>query len=220
MTDKCREKYAYQDEITTQSKSLQLIDKELSRLYTVSLSSDQKFVFSTMPRDRIVHWQLPAEFLGDKVRSYGYNLSYQLEIYPTENEDLVIMNPDVEISSRTTTIVYVTGDTKADRVFNVPLKEDVWEKVDTANRQLSKINKLEFLNVLSDIQEISIRAVYHEKQQTTTISNIKLTTINDEDPTGRKSKIQTSIEECLCPIGHQGRFWIRFFENHFLYQYY
>lgn len=205
VTDKCRENYAQLDEITMKGESLQLKDKEINRFYTVGLAGSQKYTFSNIPKEKIVYWQLPAEFLGDKVQSYGYNLSYQLEIDPIENEETtIIMNPDVEISSRTSTIVYMSGDTKGDRVFNVPLKEDVWERVDNRNKQMSKVNKLEFLNVLSDIQEISIRAVYHDKQRTTSISNIRLVTVGDEDRDDRQ-KIQTSIEQCLCPIGYQGK---------------
>lgn len=207
VTDKCRENYGFIDEIELKSNTLQLKDKEINRFYTVkSIDDHRKFTFSNLPKGRSLHWQLPAEFLGDQVRSYGYNLSYQLEIDPIENnETTIIMNPDVEMSSRNLTIVHMTGETTGGRSFSVPMKEDYWERVDNLNRQIYKINKLEFLRVLSDLQEISIRAIYHENQQLTSISNVKLITTNDDDSNRKnQQRVQTNIEQCICPIGYEG----------------
>ena len=206
VTDKCRENYGYLDEISIKSASIELKDKEFDRLFTVNASSDQKFTFVNLPRDRLAYWRLPAEFLGNKIKSYGYSLIYQLDITPVEVEGkILIMDPDVEIKSKSTTIVYMTGDTKlaADKQFSVPLREGKWEKLDTLNRQMSKLSKLEFLSILSDIQEISIRAVYHDRQQTASISNIKLiTVVSQPTATSSQEKVLTNIEQCHCPIGY------------------
>lgn len=206
VTNKCREGFGYLDEITIKNDSLQLKDKESNRPFLASKSGDQKFTFSNLPKDRTsIFWQLPAEFLGNKIKSYGYNLTYKADITPIETEDSVVaIEPDVQIKSKTTTIIYMSGETKTDRVFNVLLKENLWERQDKVNKQFDKLSKLEFLNVLSDIQGILIRAVYHDKQQTTSISNIKLTTVTDKPSSVAQKKVQTNIEQCFCPMGYTG----------------
>ena len=206
VTNKCKENYAYLNEIVTRSDSIVLKDQETGRQFTVN-SSGSRFTFPSLPKDRTsIFWLLPDEFLGNKIKSYGYNLTYQSDIAPIDIDGSIqTSEPDVQIRSKTATIIYMSGETRADRMFNVPqslrLRENVWERVDNVHRQVQKLSKLEFINILSDIQEIAIRAVYHDKQQSTSISNVRLTTVSDEPTHISRRKVQTNIERCLCPIG-------------------
>lgn len=208
VTNKCKENYAYLNEIVTRSDSILLKDQETGRQFAVN-SSGNRFTFASLPRDRTsIFWLLPGEFLGNKIKSYGYNLTYQSDIAPIDIEGSIqTTEPDVQIRSRTATIIYMSGETRADRMFNIPynipLRETLWERVDNVHRQVNKLNKLEFLNILSDIQEIAIRAIYHDKQQSTSISNIRLSTVSDEPTHISRRKVRTNIERCLCPIGRK-----------------
>lgn len=144
--------------------------------------------------------------VGNRIKSYGYNLTYQSDIAPIDIQGSIqTSEPDVQIRSRTTSMIFMSGETRADRMFNVPynipLRENLWERVDNEHRQVTKLSKLEFLNVLSDIQEIAIRAIYHDKQQSTSISNVRLSTVSDEPTHISRRKVQTNIERCQCPIG-------------------
>ena len=206
VTNRCKENYAYLIEIVTRNDSILLRDQETGRQFTVN-NSGSRFIFPSLPKDRTsIFWLLPDEFLGNKIKSYGYNLTYQSDISPIDIDGSIqTTEPDVQIRSRTATIIYMSGETRADRMFNrpynIPLRENLWERVDDVHRQVAKLSKLEFLGVLSDIQEIRIRAIYHDKQQSTSISDVRLATVSDEPTHISRRKVRTNIERCLCPIG-------------------
>ena len=93
---------------------MQLKDKEFNRVFTTNDviydPSDQRYTFARFDivRDRTLYWELPLEFLGNKIKSYGYNLTYQIDIKPNDLEDLVwIQDADVEMKNKKITIVYL-----------------------------------------------------------------------------------------------------------------
>lgn len=212
VTEKCRENFGYLSEVKTTGNNIQLKDRNSNRVFTLNeirySHSEQKYTFDRfdLVRDRTLFWELPIEFLNNKIRSYGYNLSYQIDIESNEPEDTMMLeDSDVEIISKKMRIIYTAGSSNSSRhrQMNVPLKEQYWEKIDIRAKKVQPITKLEFLEVLNNIEDILVRAVYHEKQQSASISKIQLTTVNDQQSNRNEEKTQTNIEQCICPIGYE-----------------
>ena len=86
--------------------------------------------------------------------------------------------------------------------YQIELKEGSWQSIDTNRQKASALaTREDFLRVLSNIEDFSIRATFHPYMQQTIISDIRLDTAVPQN-TGLSLALE--VEQCVCPPGYVG----------------
>ncbi|XP_064610527.1 LOW QUALITY PROTEIN: basement membrane-specific heparan sulfate proteoglycan core protein-like [Liolophura sinensis] len=154
------------------------------------------------------YWNLPVQYLGNKLSSYGGDLKYNI-YYEKIGEDQPTGDPDAIISGNGITLFYraFQGPTAGvQENVVIPLVESAWARADGRRRgdiepDAEIASRGDLMMVLENVTEILIRATYDVAQTESRIGNILLTTAVTRD-TGRGRAI--SVEECTCPTGYTG----------------
>ncbi|KPP76122.1 basement membrane-specific heparan sulfate proteoglycan core protein-like, partial [Scleropages formosus] len=155
--------------------------------------------FSLHPED-VLFWQLPAQFKGDKVGSYGGRLKYTISYVagqrgtPTEDVDVQIIGNDITLVARQT---WNRGHgTRESHQFEIVFREEHWRRPDgmAATRE-------HLLMALADLDDILIRASYYTEMRSASISKVSME-VAVPNYTGLRQALE--VEECQCPPGYQG----------------
>ncbi|CAB1330005.1 unnamed protein product [Coregonus sp. 'balchen'] len=124
--------------------------------------------FSLHPDDTL-YWQLPDQFKGDKVSSYGGKLKYTIS-YVAGPRGTAIEDADVQIIGNDITLVarqpWQRGQgTRESRQFEVVFREENWRRPDgmPATRE-------HLMMVLADLDDILVRASYYTEMRSSSIS--------------------------------------------------
>ncbi|XP_076805272.1 laminin subunit alpha-1-like isoform X3 [Clavelina lepadiformis] len=153
-------------------------------------------------------WSAPADYLGDRLTSYGGNLRYVVsydllqgaQVYPMQDTDVILegngktllykprgmlLEPQVELE------VSVKLESNHDHA------DDGW--VDSTTRQ--PINKGDLMTVLRDVKRLMIRAVYSRNNEA--IYRIRDVYLDTAGTSGDGLSAE-SVELCKCPPGYFG----------------
>ncbi|XP_070207543.1 basement membrane-specific heparan sulfate proteoglycan core protein-like isoform X4 [Littorina saxatilis] len=153
------------------------------------------------------YWSLPAQYLGNRLTSYGGDLSYTV-LYDVDNFDLPTSDPDVIIEGNDISVFYRRRDSVPARqrtMVRVPLVEDDWEKSEGPIRGDLPVSGLatrqDLMTVLQNVTRILVRATYDQRQSSIRIGNILLSTAVTQN-TGLGRAVY--VEDCSCPTGYTG----------------
>ncbi|KAJ9584666.1 hypothetical protein L9F63_020991, partial [Diploptera punctata] len=150
----------------------------------------------------VYYWQLPPQFDGDKVTSYGGHLNYTVRYVPTPGGQSSRNNaPDVElISENDIRLLYFGRDHQIEpnrpQSISVPMVETVWQRHDG---QIP--NREHFLMALADVETILIKATYTTNTREAALIQVSLDVAEDRN-TGQARALE--VEQCQCPIGYRG----------------
>ncbi|XP_035236655.1 basement membrane-specific heparan sulfate proteoglycan core protein-like isoform X3 [Anguilla anguilla] len=155
--------------------------------------------FSLHPED-VLFWQLPPQFRGDKVGSYGGTLKYTVAYVagqrgtPIEDADVQLIGNDITLVSRQTW--HRSQGTRESRQFEVVFKEKNWRRPDgmPATRE-------HLMMVLADLDDVLIRASYYTDMLSASISDIRME-VAVPNYSGLAQALE--VEQCRCPPGYQG----------------
>ncbi|XP_021927336.1 basement membrane-specific heparan sulfate proteoglycan core protein isoform X6 [Zootermopsis nevadensis] len=153
-------------------------------------------------RAQTLFWSLPPAFTGNRITSYGGNLTVT-QLYRTL--------PGASYSSDTDIIIYGSGIsiywTNIDQIipdravaFSVPLVENFWRRLDQVAGQ-KVASRADLLTVLSDVEAILVRASHSSQTRSTYISDVSLDTAV---PQYTEQGLVTEVENCHCPPGYRG----------------
>ncbi|KAJ8260293.1 hypothetical protein GJAV_G00179310 [Gymnothorax javanicus] len=175
----------------------------ISTGFTVEVASDgTQLSFSHFRdlRQDSYYWHLPEAYRGDKVGSYGGRLKYTLS-YVTSSQGTTTDDADVQITGNDIILVARqpwprTRDVRQSREFDTIFKEEYWRRPDgmPATRE-------HLMMVLSDLDEILIRASYHTDMLSASISDVRMEVAGLSYNGGAPA---LEVEQCLCPAGYQG----------------
>ncbi|XP_053349425.1 laminin subunit alpha-3 isoform X3 [Clarias gariepinus] len=148
-----------------------------------------------------LHWVLPQSYLGDRVSSYGGNLTYQIKSFGLPNEGMRLLDkhPDVILKGEKMTMVYQDPQSPfPDRVYQgrVQLVEGNFRHSGT-NRPVSRA---ELMRVLARLEAIWIRALYFRHTQRLSVGEVGLevaSRVGTGAPAG-------TVEVCSCPPEYTG----------------
>ncbi|KAM9751596.1 basement membrane-specific heparan sulfate proteoglycan core protein isoform 3-T3 [Menidia menidia] len=152
-------------------------------------------------QDDVLYWQLPEQFTGDKVGSYGGKLKYTIS-YVADPRGRYLDDVDVQIIGNDITLVtslpwprtlYSSRETKR---FEVVFREENWSRPDgmPATRE-------HLLMVLADLDDVLIRASYSTEMRSSSISDISMEVAV---PTFSGLAQALEVEQCRCPPQYQG----------------
>lgn len=153
---------------------------------------------NNLPSDSY-YWELPSQFTGNKVVSYGGELNYTVSYTPlssgapTSESDVILVGNDI-------TLVASAGDDVRPRQRTgrtVIFREQYWRRTDgrPATRE-------HLLMALADLEHLLIRASYYTSMSESTISHIVMETASAQDFEG--GDMAYEVEQCSCPDGYEG----------------
>ncbi|XP_067449245.1 basement membrane-specific heparan sulfate proteoglycan core protein [Thunnus thynnus] len=152
-------------------------------------------------QDDLLYWQLPAQFTGDKVGSYGGKLKYTIS-YVAGPGGTLIHDADIQIIGNDITLVAGQSWNRNDlegrqtRPFVFVFREENWRRPDgmPATRE-------HLMMVLADLDDILIRASYSSETRSSSIYDISME-VAVPNYSGLPQALE--VEQCRCPPGYQG----------------
>ncbi|XP_077403626.1 basement membrane-specific heparan sulfate proteoglycan core protein isoform X2 [Vanacampus margaritifer] len=155
----------------------------------------------SLHQDDLLYWQLPTQFTGDKVGSYGGKLKYTISYVAgprgtlLEDADVQIIGNDITLVARQPWQRRQPGSRETQQ-FEVVFTEDHWRRPDgmPATRE-------HLLMVLADLDDILIRASYYTEMRSSSISDISME-VSVPNYSGLAQALE--VEQCRCPPGYQG----------------
>ncbi|CAF1272511.1 unnamed protein product [Adineta steineri] len=157
-----------------------------------------------------IYWSAPRHYLGNKILSYGGNLTFKLSYTSTTNNYNQILNkhPLVILRGRDLTIVhYYTRPIEANRP-----EEDISITLKEANfrfqtRSSTAVTRDTFLQTLSNISSLHILAWPYSVDSTSSsivavqLQQADLKSVNNISP---QRPLARNIEVCSCPPNYAG----------------
>ncbi|XP_076230657.1 terribly reduced optic lobes isoform X13 [Nomia melanderi] len=151
-------------------------------------------------RGRRLFWSLPPVLTGNKVKSYGGNLTLTQHITAAPNS-LSYKDQDIILIGNGITLFWtnpVEIQPDVPMTYSVPLRESEWKRLTTEGPRVA--SRLDLMTVLSNLEAILVRASHSERMTATYISDISLDTAV-EVPGSRRA---VQVEVCRCPTGYTG----------------
>ncbi|XP_077945716.1 basement membrane-specific heparan sulfate proteoglycan core protein isoform X7 [Gasterosteus aculeatus] len=155
----------------------------------------------SLHQDDPLYWQLPAQFTGEKVGSYGGKIKYSISYVagprgsPIDDADVQIIGNDITLVARQPWQPRQQG-ARETRHFEIVFKEENWRRPDgmPATRE-------HLLMVLADLDDILIRASYSTEMRSSSIFDISME-VAVPNFSGLAQALE--VEQCRCPPGYLG----------------
>ncbi|CAD6239647.1 GSCOCG00008743001-RA-CDS [Cotesia congregata] len=165
------------------------------------LSNEIGYHYTRANRNRRLFWSLPSTFTGNKVKSYGGNLTLT-QRFSAHHESKPLKDQDVMLIGNGITLYWVNSREPSPNIsmtYTVPLRETEWRRLSTEGPKSA--SRSDLMVVLSNLETILVRASYSEGMIASFISDISLDTAV-ENLTGNRRA--TQVEACRCPQGYSG----------------
>ncbi|XP_075540319.1 terribly reduced optic lobes isoform X23 [Dermacentor variabilis] len=217
VTEQCSSSSYYRSEVKMLLQDLrdpyahnfQLSNRYHSNIVTESIivnPSNNEVSYTAFPRDpaekETLFWSLPAQFLGNKLTSYGGLLRYT-QRFTADSDGETYSDADVQITGNGVTIFYVNIPPlppSETRMFEVTLREDKWQRVDSRGPTVA--TREDIMKVLANVEVLLIRASFNSRMHSSSLSDVSLSTAVPLRSTGHAVAIE--VEQCICPPGYNG----------------
>ncbi|XP_032407316.1 laminin subunit alpha-1 isoform X2 [Xiphophorus hellerii] len=153
-----------------------------------------------------LYWRLPPQTEGNQLMSYGGLLSYIITFYAEDGSGLSNQEPQVLMRGGTLRKHTIFTDVVAPSngivtQHNIRLTEHMWKYFNSVSQRA--VTRADFMSVLSNVQDVLIKASYGTELQQSRISNVTMETAvrAESDSSQEKARL---IESCLCPPGYSG----------------
>ena len=156
------------------------------------------------PQDRrVFYWQLPRQFLGNKLAAYGGNMTIFQQFSTISQDGVTLKDSDVIMIGNGLALHYTLLGERIpgyEERNKVPVYEDGWV-IMRGNIKIPATRE-DFLRVLSSIDSILVRATVARDMESSSISRVNMD-IAVAQQTGGPPAV--GAEECQCPAGYKGR---------------
>uniref|UniRef100_A0A7M4G0T5 Basement membrane-specific heparan sulfate proteoglycan core protein n=1 Tax=Crocodylus porosus TaxID=8502 RepID=A0A7M4G0T5_CROPO len=162
----------------------------------------QEFQLVDLSRRFLAHesfWALPAQFLGNKVDSYGGFLTFKVRYGVSRGQPEPVQKPDVIIVGNGQKLIYrarVPTQPSAINQRRVQFTEENWVRESGA-----PVSREELLLVLQRLESVLLQTVYDNRMASVGLSDIVMDTTTTEVTS---LGLARSVEECRCPTGYLG----------------
>ena len=205
----------YRNGVPVPSLRINIGQNEISHTYS-----------STPSRSPKLYWSLPPKFTGNKVTSYGGQLTITQRYDERQGSSgQRFADADIIITGDRITLVWINpneippGQTVVSsqeqspvpssisisnilfyrQTFTVPLRETAgWRRGD---KNGPPATREDMMQVLTNLQTIEIRATYSYSMAYASLSNVALDTAVPYNTGLEQPK---EVEQCVCPEGHKG----------------
>ncbi|XP_033105222.1 laminin subunit alpha-2-like [Anneissia japonica] len=142
-----------------------------------------------------VYLNLPKQYLGKKLNSYGGKLTYMIQT--TSGMVLDDDEPDIVVIGRDRVLTAVADQSGSLRMLEL-LEVNFLQNDDVQ----ATVSRSELMDVFTDIEAILLRVSYGESPMVVSITDIELDVAVPQN--GRSGDAALSVEQCDCPPGHEG----------------
>ncbi|XP_019367559.1 PREDICTED: basement membrane-specific heparan sulfate proteoglycan core protein, partial [Gavialis gangeticus] len=162
----------------------------------------QEFQLVDLSRRFLVHesfWALPAQFLGNKVDSYGGFLTFKVRYGVARGQPEPVQKPDVIIVGNGQKLIYrarVPTQPSAINQRRVQFTEENW-----VHESGAPVSREELLVVLQRLESVLLQTVYDNRMASVGLSDIVMDTTTTEVTSLGPAR---GVEECRCPTGYLG----------------
>ncbi|XP_074831677.1 basement membrane-specific heparan sulfate proteoglycan core protein isoform X3 [Carettochelys insculpta] len=162
----------------------------------------QEFQLVDLSRRFLSHdsfWALPAQFLGDKVDSYGGYLRFKVRYGLARGQSDPVQKPSVVIVGNGQKLIYRAQVPTQPAVVNqrqIHFSEENWQHESGAS-----VSRETLLLALQNLQGILVQTVYDNRMASVGLSDITMDTTTAESTS---QGVARAVEECRCPIGYTG----------------
>ncbi|XP_075744892.1 terribly reduced optic lobes isoform X32 [Rhipicephalus microplus] len=217
VTEQCSSSSYYRSEVRMLLQDLrdpyahnfQLSNRYHSNIITDTIvvnPSNNEVSYSSFPRDpaekETLFWSLPAQFLGNKLASYGGGLRYT-QRFTADSDGETYSDADVQITGNGVTIFYVNIPPLPPsemRTFEILLREDKWQRVDSRGPTVA--TREDIMKVLANVEVLLIRASFSSRMRSSSLSDVSLSTAVPLRSAGHAVAVE--VEQCICPPGYNG----------------
>ncbi|XP_015258513.1 PREDICTED: laminin subunit alpha-1-like, partial [Cyprinodon variegatus] len=153
-----------------------------------------------------LYWRLPPHVEGNQLMSYGGLLSYIITFYAEDGSGLSNQEPQILMRGGTLRkhVIYTDMVAPSNGIatqHDIRLMEHEWKYFNSVSQR--SVSRADFMSVLSNVQNILIKASYGTGLQQSRISNITMETAVKAESGDSREKARL-IESCLCPPGYAG----------------
>uniref|UniRef100_T1IKD2 Basement membrane-specific heparan sulfate proteoglycan core protein n=1 Tax=Strigamia maritima TaxID=126957 RepID=T1IKD2_STRMM len=194
-----RENQPHDVTLITRNRERVIVDGVASNPHRNEISF-RSFPPSSSSEDAL-YWNLPEQFLGNRLTSYGGALKY-VQRYLSQRQGESYDVPDVIISGKAHTITYSAQlplQPDEGRHNIIDLHESVWEVVE--DRRTRPATREQFLATLANVEAILIRASFNTRMLDSVLGDVSL---DSAVPGNTGQGLAVSIEQCSCPPGYTG----------------
>ncbi|XP_077509129.1 basement membrane-specific heparan sulfate proteoglycan core protein-like isoform X11 [Amblyomma americanum] len=217
VTEQCSSSSYYRNEVKMLLQDLrdpyahnfQLSNRYHSNVVTETIvvnPSINEVSYSSFPGDpaekETLFWSLPAQFLGNKLTSYGGLLRYT-QRFTADSDGETYSDADVQITGNGVTIFYVNIPPlppSETRTFEIVLREAKWQRVDSRGPTVA--TREDIMKVLANIEVLLIRASFNSRMRSSSLSDVSLSTAVPLRSAGHAVAVE--VEQCTCPPGYNG----------------
>ncbi|XP_063590781.1 laminin subunit alpha lam-3-like isoform X2 [Penaeus indicus] len=161
----------------------------------VKIGSNQLF-------DAPLYWQLPREFMRDKVRSYNGYLRFRVHSEGGSRnfpEQILQTYPLVSLQGNWQLVLeYYPPSISSDGRYEVKLHEDYWR----LKNKPKKVTREMMMIALQNIQHILIRATHAADATTASLHDVTMDIAAEGSPVS--SRVALGVEQCFCPKSYSG----------------
>ncbi|CAJ0956021.1 unnamed protein product [Ranitomeya imitator] len=141
-------------------------------------------------------WTLPAQFLGNKVDSYGGSLSYKVRYGLTRGQSEPVRKPDVVLLGNGQKLIYRALPSNTAGHCEPAGGAEHWQHESGA-----AVTREDLLMTLQNVEALMIQTVYDNKMASVGLADIVLDTTSVEYT---QLGVALGVEECRCPPGYSG----------------
>ncbi|MPC29133.1 Laminin subunit alpha-2 [Portunus trituberculatus] len=173
-----------------------------NQLHVIPGTEGNVSIASSLLFDAPLYWQLPREFMRDKVKSYNGYLRFRTEssggrrVFP---EQILQTYPLVSLQGNWQLVLeYYPPTLSPDGRYKVKLHEDHWHLKNDPRR----VTREMMMIALQNIQHLLIRATHASDATSATLQDVAMDIAAEGSPTS--SRVALGVEQCICPTSYSG----------------
>ncbi|KAL7642435.1 UNVERIFIED_CONTAM: hypothetical protein RMT77_006996 [Armadillidium vulgare] len=188
-------------------RRLKLSDEETrlnitNQLYVIPNTDSDIKIGTSLPFLAPIYWQLPQEFMKDKITSYNGFLRFRVQTEGNKRsfpEQILQSYPLVSLQGNWQLVLeYYPSASSEDGRYEVRLHEKEWRLKNSAN----KVTREQMMIALQNIQHILIRATHSDDFTSASLSEVTLDIAAEGTPVSSRKAF--GVEQCFCPDQYTG----------------
>ncbi|XP_050712288.1 laminin subunit alpha-1-like isoform X2 [Eriocheir sinensis] len=173
-----------------------------NQLHVIPGTEGNVSIVSSLPFDAPLYWQLPREFMRDKVKSYNGYLRFRTQSRGGRRrfpEQILQTYPLISLQGNWQLVLeYYPPSVAPDGQYEVKLHEDYWRLKGEPNR----LSREMMMIALQNIQHILIRATHASDATSATLQDVTMDIAAEGSP--MSSRVAVAVEQCICPSSYSG----------------
>ncbi|KAK8738881.1 hypothetical protein OTU49_003716 [Cherax quadricarinatus] len=172
-----------------------------NQLHVIPGTEGHVTIGSSLLFEAPLYWQLPREFMRDKVRSYNGYLRFKVHSEGDKNfpEHILQSYPLVSLQGNWKLVLeYYSPAISPDGQYEVKLREDYWR----LKNKPQKVTREMMMIALQNIQHILIRATDAADATSASLQDVTLDVAAEGFPVS--SRVALGVEQCICPANYSG----------------